>query len=343
MARRSLRSCGIRRPCGGGDPDGRLAEHRNFRTNTRHPGIVTRYGLDTLPTNNQNACMGRVGPRFRIGYCTSGLQGHRLGDALRLLSDLGYRGVFLTLDVHHLDPFAPDLQGRVAHTGAMLEALDLVPVVETGARFVLDANRKHWPNLLSVEGAERREALLRTAIDVARDLGSPCVSMWSGENADGLPEAEAREKLRGAIERLLGHADAANIDLAFEPEPGMFIERIDQFLSLREDLGNPARLKLSLDCGHLLVTGEGEPHDVVREQRELLACVAIEDMRRGVHEHLPFGEGDLELAPLVDALTEIAFEGVVAVELGRHSHEGPHQAERSKDILSALGVPFGKP
>ncbi|MAB88001.1 MAG: xylose isomerase [Planctomycetes bacterium] len=287
--------------------------------------------------------MGQAKPRFRIGYCTSGLQGHRLGDALRLLSDLGYRGVFLTLDVHHLDPLAADLKGRVAHTRAMLESLDLIPIVETGARYVLDPARKHWPNLLSSTGSERRVAFLRTAIDVARDLGAPCVSMWSGANTDRLTEDEAHDKLRDAVARLLQHADAAGVDLAFEPEPGMLIERVDQFLRLREDLGDPRRLKLSLDCGHLLVTGEGEPHDVIREQRELLACVAIEDMRRGVHEHLPFGEGDLDLPPLIDALSEIAFEGVVAVELGRHSHEGPYQAERSRGILSPLGVPFGRP
>ncbi len=286
--------------------------------------------------------MGSARPRFRIGYCTSGLQGHRLGDALRLLSDLGYRGVFLTLDVHHLDPFAEDLAGRTAHTRSLLEALDLLPVVETGARFVLDPKRKHWPNLLSTDGADRREAFLRTSIDVARDLGAPCVSMWSGTNTDGLSESDAFAKLRGALERLLAHADDANVDLAFEPEPGMLVERVDQFHRLREDLGSPERLKLSLDCGHLLVTGEGEPHDVLLKERDHLACVAIEDMRRGVHDHLPFGEGDLKLEPLVAALAEIGFDGVVAVELGRHSHEGPAQAARSRDVLQALGVPFGE-
>ena len=34
---------------------------------------------------------------------------------------LGYRGVGLTLDVHHLDPFAPDLLGRAAAVRQRLE------------------------------------------------------------------------------------------------------------------------------------------------------------------------------------------------------------------------------
>ncbi|MAG58822.1 MAG: xylose isomerase [Planctomycetes bacterium] len=283
-----------------------------------------------------------VAVRFRIGYCTSGLQGHRLDDALRLLADLGYRGIFLTLDVHHLDPMAPDLPARVAHVRGLLEEFGITPVVETGARFLLDRRRKHWPTLLSRDGADRRERFLVTALEIARDLGATCISTWSGANADALPADEAHRRLTEGFERLLAHAERTGVDIAFEPEPGMLVETVADFHRLREDLGRPERLKLSLDCGHLLVTGEDAPHVVVRRERELLACVAIEDMRRGVHEHLPFGEGDLDLPALISALSEIAYEGVVAVELGRHSHEGPAQAKRSKAVLAALGVPFGK-
>ena len=279
-------------------------------------------------------------PRFRIGYCTSGLAGHRLPEALNLLADLGYRGVFITLDVHHLDPLSGGVRDEVAAIKSILHTLDMEAVVETGARFILDPRRKHHPNLLSREGADRREAFLRSAIDIANELEAPCVSLWSGGNHDGLAEDEAYAILGGALGRLLDHAERAGVDLAFEPEPGMLIERVDQFHRLRDQLDGPRRLKLSLDCGHLLVTREGRPEDIIRAEKELLACVAIEDMKTGVHQHLPFGEGDLDLPPLIEALSEIGFAGVVAVELAPHSHEGPYQAARSRDVLQGLGVPF---
>ena len=277
---------------------------------------------------------------FRIGYCTSGLQGLRLADALRLIADLGYRGVFLTLDVHHLDPFSDSCAREVTATRALLEELDLTPVVETGARYLLDSRRKHWPTLLSREGAERRELFLKTAIDIARDLGASCISCWSGVNEE-LDETEAWSRLVDACGRILTHGDAAGVDIGFEPEPGMLVETVPDFHRLREALGRPDRLKLSLDCGHLLVTEEAAPQDVIKAEVTSLACAAIEDMKRGIHEHLPFGEGDVDLPPLITALLESGFDGVVAVELGRHSHEGPHQAARSREILEPLGVPFG--
>ena len=79
---------------------------------------------------------------LRFAYNTNGMTSHRLDDALGLLADCGYDGVALTLDVGHLDPFAPDLPGRVAALRRRLDGLGLGSVVETGARFVLDPRRK---------------------------------------------------------------------------------------------------------------------------------------------------------------------------------------------------------
>ena len=85
---------------------------------------------------------------MKFGYVSNGLADHRIEDALELLAENGYSGVALTLDHIHFDPFAPRLRARAARLRAELEAAGLECVVETGARFVLDPRRKHFPTLL---------------------------------------------------------------------------------------------------------------------------------------------------------------------------------------------------
>jgi L-ribulose-5-phosphate 3-epimerase len=277
--------------------------------------------------------------RFRIGYATSGFANHRLEDAAQVLASLGYRALLLTLDVNHLDPFAPDLRGRTAALRKRLDALGLAVVVECGARFILDPMRKHRPGLLDPDGA-RREEFLRLAMGVAADLGADCVSFWSGARPEPMPAGEAFVRLRDAVGRLVAHADATGVDLAFEPEPGMFLETTAAFAQLHSALGAPKRLGLSLDVGHVLVTAEGDPAAIVREHRERLFTVALEDMRPRVHEHLPFGEGSLDLPAVIAALHEVGFARIASVELPRHGHDAVRYATQSRDALKAAGVAF---
>jgi sugar phosphate isomerase/epimerase len=75
---------------------------------------------------------------FRFGYGTNGFVNHTLDDAVAVLADLGYAGVALTLDHHHLNPFGPGLARRTAAVAHRLSALGLTVVVETGARYLLD-------------------------------------------------------------------------------------------------------------------------------------------------------------------------------------------------------------
>src|SRR5262245_33664296 len=117
-----------------------------------------------------------------LGYNTNGFAHHRLEDALRILAELGYRSVALTLDYHALDPYDPDMPRQLAAVRGLLGELGLRAVIETGARFLLDPRHKHQPTLLSAdaEGRARRLDFLRRAVDVACDLGADAVSFWSG-------------------------------------------------------------------------------------------------------------------------------------------------------------------
>jgi sugar phosphate isomerase/epimerase len=272
---------------------------------------------------------------LRFGYGTNGLADLRLDDALVLLADLGYDGVGLTLDHMHLDPLADDLAARTRRVARRLDALGLGVTVETGARYVLDPRRKHGPSLLDPDPDDRarRADLLVRAVRVAADLGAHAVHCFSGITPPGTDEETAWKRLADALAPVLDAADAAGVPLAVEPEPGHLLATLADFHRLRRALGDPENLGLTLDLGHCQCLEPLPPADCVRAAAPWLRHVQIEDMLRGVHEHLPFGDGEIDFPPVLDALAATGYQGLTVVELPRHSHAGPLYAERSLPFL----------
>jgi D-psicose/D-tagatose/L-ribulose 3-epimerase len=256
---------------------------------------------------------------LRFAYNTNGVANHRLDDALSLIADCGYDGVALTLDHHHLDPFAPDFDREVERFARRLQGLGLGCVVETGARFLLDPRQKHEPTLVTRdrEGRARRVEFLTRALRVAAATGADAMSFWAGVPKPGVGREEARRWLEDGVAEVVRRAAAMGTVAALEPEPGMLVETVDDWRRLEAAVPG---LRLALDAGHCLVTGEREPAAAAREFRGQLGTVAIEDMRRGEHVHLPFGEGDMDVAGVLAALKEIGFAKLVCVELSRESH-----------------------
>jgi sugar phosphate isomerase/epimerase len=275
-----------------------------------------------------------------LGYNTNGFAHHRLEDALAILAELGYRSVALTLDSHALNPYAADLPEQLSAVKGLLHRHGLRSVVETGARFLLDPRRKHQPTLLSAELADRARRLdfLRRAADVAAELGSDAVSFWSGTPRDGASDAALMDRLVEGCRELCAHADGRQVRLAFEPEPGMFIDTMKRFAELRERVNHP-RFGLTLDVGHLHCQGEVPIREHVQRWRDVLWNVHVEDMRRGVHDHLMFGEGEMDFGEVLGALQEIDYEGGLHVELSRHSHDAVETARRALAFLRAVSGP----
>ena len=91
-------------------------------------------------------------------------------------------------------------------------------------------------------------------------------------------------------------------------------------------------LYLTLDIGHLHCQGEGPIDEVIGRWASRLVNVHIEDMRAGVHEHLMFGEGQIDFPAVFRGLSRIGFAGGVHVELSRHSHEAPDRRAKSLRI-----------
>lgn len=275
---------------------------------------------------------------FRLGYGTNGFANHRLDEALRVIADLGYTGVALTLDHHHLDPYAEGVDKQVHQVASLLDRLGLRSVVETGARYLLDPTRKHYPTLVCDE-PRRRIDFLNRAVRIASDLGADCVSFWSGIKPSGVDFETAWRRMLDGIGEVLDEADVHNVPLGLEPEPGMFVEHLSDALRLREELGAPRLFGITLDVGHCVAVEPVDAATCIRRAADLLVNVQLDDMRPGVHEHLEFGDGELNLPATLAALSEVGYTGVAAVELPRHSHAAPVVAARAIAALRGALAP----
>jgi sugar phosphate isomerase/epimerase len=271
---------------------------------------------------------------MRFGYGTNGFANHRLDQALEVIAELGYTGVALTLDHHHLDPYEPDLPGRVDEVRVRLERLGLAVVIETGARYLLDPWRKHAPTLLDENSALRLD-FLRRAVQIGADLGAEAVSFWAGVRAPDVDPALAWDRLVRGCAAIVCAAEGAGVTLGFEPEPGMLVQTLADWFALRDALGAPERFGLTLDIGHCRCLEHISVPECVVRAAPYLVNVQIDDMRRGVHEHLEFGTGEIDFPPVLRALAGSGYTGLIAVELPRHSHAAPAVARESLAFLRA--------
>jgi L-ribulose-5-phosphate 3-epimerase len=273
-----------------------------------------------------------------LGYNTSGFAHHRLEDAVEVLAELGYRGVALTADFHSIDPLADRWPEKARKLDRRLRKAGLRVVVETGARFIIDPRRKHQPTLLDPDRhlALDRLDFLQACVRLAAELDADCLSLWSGAAPPG--DAQPKILMARLVEaclRLCDFAEGRRVRLAFEPEPGMFIDTMDNFAELHARVNRP-NFGLTLDVGHLHCQGELPIGDHIRKWRQWLWNVHIEDMKRGVHEHLMFGEGEVDFADVMRALRQIGYKRGVYVELSRHSHDAVEAARKAIAFLQAV-------
>ncbi len=270
---------------------------------------------------------------LRFGYGSNGFAGHRLPDACAVIAGLGYDGIALTLDQPHLDPFADDVAAQTVRAGEAIAANGLACVIETGSRYVLDPWRKHEPTLVSDGDRGPRVELLLRAVRIAHELGAEAMSCWSGTRPAGVDAEEGWRRVRDGLGPVLEEASRLGVTVCFEPEPCMHVATVDDALELRRRLGSPDHLRLTLDLGHLVCNEPRTPAGSIALAGDLIGNVQVDDMVRDVHEHLEFGEGELDLAAALGALVAASYAGLASVELPRHSHAAPVVAERSLTAL----------
>lgn len=276
---------------------------------------------------------------MKIGYNTNGLAHHRFADAAALLADNGYESVAITPDIQWLDPYqdSTNLNRQLQETVKLLDRFGMQCVMESGARYLINSRVKHDPTLMDASADRRalRVDYLQRLIRMAAELNATCFSFWSGKLDENISEQQADQRLADGVFEILPIAERLRVPLAFEPEPGMYIQTMADFRRL-DQLIQSGWFQLTIDLGHLHCLGEQPIANYIREWGTSLINIHIEDMKPGVHEHLMFGEGTMDFPPIFQALKDINYPFALNVELSRDSHRADQVVSKSADFLRRM-------
>lgn len=253
---------------------------------------------------------------IKLCYNSNGLRNISLIEAIKAVADAEYDGLEISLHEAHLQPFSTNAE-TLGHLSSVLESQHLKAVcLATGASTLLSPEAFE-PSLISPlkEERDRRIALIKRSIQIARMLSIPVVNFASGIKRDTVTDPTAWRYLVNGVAECL--AVGGDITLAIEPEPGFFIQTTAQAIGLIEHI-NSRRFMLNLDVGHIYCC-EPDYVEAIRRALPYTRHIHIEDIKDGIHHHEIPGEGDIDLKAVLSVIKNSNYTFYVSVELYHHA------------------------
>ena len=192
---------------------------------------------------------------IKLSYSTFGLTNLPFLDAIDVVDQAGYPGIEISFHRDQFNPFNIT-DADIDRVKRKLQTTQVKAACVATASHFFTPSRPHEPSMMSVDlaGRKRRISLVKRGIDVARKLGVNLVTFGSGfirEEHVLHPEQDPLELLADSVHRCLKEIhDDEDITLLVEPEPGMYIETVEDGLRLINAVNSP-RFGLHLDMCHM--------------------------------------------------------------------------------------------
>ena len=182
---------------------------------------------------------------IELCYSTFGLTDLDYLKAIDAVDTAGYPGIELAFHRDQFNPF--DLTDDYLDSiRKKLETTQVKPACVATASHFFTPSRPHEPSLMSPDlaGRKRRIDLVRRGVNVARKLGVSLVTFGSGFIRDEHvthPQVDPHALLVDSIHQCLqAIREDEDITLLIEPEPGMYIETVEQGMRLIDEIGSQA-------------------------------------------------------------------------------------------------------
>ena len=275
----------------------------------------------------------------QLAFSTNAFKQSTLEEAIRAIAAIGYRGVEIMADKPHMRPDtftdadAERVRRLIADVGLVVSNVNAF----TG--FCFSDGDTYHPTWVEPDAKDRRRRVDHTlrAIELTATVGGTNLSLQPAGPYMGRDVDELYEMFAEGLSQCLDKARACGVSLNVEPEPGLLIERSDQFDRLKNTyFALENTLQMNGDLGHFYCVRE-DPAAVVRSHRETIRHVHIADIvSERVHQHMVPGEGVIDFPGIFQSLDAVGYTGMVTVELYPYTSTARDVAQRAYDHLKPL-------
>jgi sugar phosphate isomerase/epimerase len=282
---------------------------------------------------------------MKLAFSTNAYLKYSFADAARRLAEIGYAGVEIMADVPHAWPaFLLEEQKQAIRQALADNKLSISNINAFMMHAINDRRQRYWhPSWIEPDSHYRqiRSDHTMRALTLAKELGAPCITTEPGGPVEpGASRSAALKLFVEMIKPVAEHAHKEGVLLLVEPEPGLLIESVDQFLEFMQYVDSPA-LAMNYDIGHAYCVGD-DPAVTIPRVARYIRHFHLEDIAATrVHRHLIPGEGAIDFAAVFQAIRAMSYQGWITIELYPYVDD-PDVAARTalarvRDMLAKMG------
>jgi sugar phosphate isomerase/epimerase len=277
---------------------------------------------------------------MKLAFSSNAYLRYSIEETIARVAALGYRGIELLADVPHAWPAGLlESQKQAIRDALSKHNLVISNINAFMMNAVADPRQPYWhPSWIEPDPhyrAIRREHTKR-ALQLARELGAPHVTTEpGGPLADGQTWQAAAAVFYDELMPCIELAEKLDVPLLIEPEPGLLIERFEQYLEFVARIDSPM-IGLNFDVGHAYCVGE-DPQDWIAKTQRHTRHYHLEDIAATrVHQHLVPGRGAIDFAATLAAIQHTGYTGWLTVELYPYIDDPDAAARDAKQFLDTL-------
>ena len=270
---------------------------------------------------------------MKFAFSTNAYRNFSLEDSIESIASVGYSAIELMCDEPHA--FPPVASERIDSIKQSL-IKNKMQISNLNGFMMCAIKDFHHPSWIESDKDFRQKRIEHTknCIILAKELGAKSVSTEPGGPSNGSSKEEL-DLFEKGVREILPIAEECQVKFLIEPEPGLLIEKSDQFRDFISRFDSDF-VGLNFDVGHFFCVGE-DPAKLICDFSDQIRHVHLEDIASSrFHKHLIPGTGAINFSEIFEALKKINYDGFVTVELYPYLENPMDAAKKALNYLQPL-------